>query len=406
MSTQFREIHREEIGQQSGEPRARRDLPGHANARPERPSAAQRRRAQRRRPVAVWLVALSLSALVGVAACESGSGPETGKSPRPNQGVAAPSATPTPRPTVSALPAHARPPSPQAQHRAAEFIRRAAPIDVAMSSHGQLMVVYEGAGASGERSAWRLYDRRNRVVATGPYGWEAAPAGDGFIIGLYSRDGFVDEGGGVTPLGLPERQPRTLNKGDIFIPALTAVFRRSDLSLFQGDAGPRAVVSAADGSGRMWALQRRTPGRTVVRFGRPGGHWRSRVLGPAVGAMTVTGERNILMVVGPRRLFLSSDRGATWRLLTHHASPYSGLPGFLVQPDGSILFDDDRGTPSISTDLRSFRLPTDHERAVQLLGDLYRRGRWSHPQVSADGKHWWQFTPANVRQLLAHSSPE
>lgn len=54
-------------------------------------------------------------------------------------------------------------------------------------------------------------------------------------------------------------------------------------------------------------------------------------------------------------MYLSPDGGKTWRLLTHGASVYSGIPEFRVTADGSIVAGDDRAGFRVSHDLKTFQ---------------------------------------------------
>ena len=106
------------------------------------------------------------------------------------------------------------------------------------------------------------------------------------------------------------------------------------------------------------------------------------------------------MVVGPRQMYISDDAGATWRLVTHGARVYDGLPQFAVRPDDSIIAGDERAGYRVSSDLRTFHEPTAADLDARVMGDLYLRGPNTRLEISRDRAHWRSFTPRNLRRLL------
>ena len=106
------------------------------------------------------------------------------------------------------------------------------------------------------------------------------------------------------------------------------------------------------------------------------------------------------MVVGPRQMYISADAGTTWRLVTHGASVYDGLPQFTVRPDGSIIAGDERAGYRVSYDLRTFHKPTAADLRAQVIGDLFVRGSLGRLEISRDRANWQPFTLQNIRRLL------
>jgi hypothetical protein len=279
---------------------------------------------------------------------------------------------------------------------AAEMIRHLKPHDVAVTKDGLVLVTY---GTDGGRTAWRLHDRHDRVVAQGVDAWGVTTAGDGFILASTQGLRFVDTTGRLTRVDWWEESRRPVTTGDVWVPE--GVYRPSQRRLFIGTAQPNGAVSAADTHGRMWALARHTGTRTVVRSAVPGGPWSSRELGPKIGATDVQGGGSILMVVGPRQMYISADAGATWRLVTHGASVYDGLPQFAVRPDDSIIAGDERAGYRVSDDLRTFHKPTAADLHARVIGELFVRGPLGRLEISRDRVNWQPFTPRSIRRLLA-----
>lgn len=288
----------------------------------------------------------------------------------------------------------------QSQTSVDSVVAKYPPSKVAVAGDGLVLVIY--SDSTGIRpAAWRLYDRQDRVLAQGLNGaWSVATVGDSFLLSTDDGAFVVDQNGAQTLVDdqVSERLP--VRAGDVYVRD-RGVLRPATPELFTGVARPNGTVSAMDGQGRMWALGRHTPGRTVVRWASPGGPWHSRDLGPAIGAETILGRGSVLTVTGPQRLYVSGDAGRTWSLLTHGAGVYSGLPFFDIQPDGSIIGGDYRGGIRISDDLRTFRAPTPAEDELMVIGDVFARPAGRVPEISVDRRHWLPFSPAAVRQLLA-----
>jgi hypothetical protein len=275
------------------------------------------------------------------------------------------------------------------------MIRHLEPHDVAVTRDGRILVTY---GTDGGRTAWRLSDRHDRVVAEGLDAWSVDSAGDGFILSSTQGLHFVNRTGRLTRVHWWEESRRPVVADDVFIPG--GVYRPSESRLFIGTAQPNGTVSAVDAHGRMWALARHSGTRTVVRSAVPGGPWSSQELGPAIGATDVQGEGSILMVVGPRQMYISDDAGGSWRLVTHGASVYDGLPQFTVRPDDSIVAGDERAGYRVSYDLRTFHKPTAADLHARVIGDLFVREPLGRLEISRDRANWQPFTPENIRRLL------
>jgi hypothetical protein len=293
---------------------------------------------------------------------------------------------------------------PLRQPSVAELVKRLPPTDVAVSDSGLVLIVY-GNPFTGSQTAWRLFDRRDRVLAEEPGGQGGEggltgvlPAGHGFLL-QGSNFNFVD---GTTQVRVnwDPTLSRPVRVGDVFIVDY-GVYRPSTGELFNGLAEPNGVISTVDDTGRMWALGRHSHGRTVVRSAYPGRPWLSRDLGPSLRATDVQGKGSILMIVGLDQMYVSGDAGRTWHLVSHGASEYGeGAPRFTVLPDGSIWAGDERAGYRVSHDLRTFRDASEAELSTPKIGDLYARGRRDDLEVSADQQHWEPFTPSSARRLL------
>ncbi len=289
-----------------------------------------------------------------------------------------------------------------AQPSAADRISQLGPHDVALGRHGLVLVTY----GRGPKSAWRLYDRMDRIVAEGlTRGADVDAAGDGFVLSTDAGVQFVDAAGRSVPVDFDFSARRPVTSGDTFVQG-GWVFRRSDLAEFTGTASPDGLVYANDGRGRMWALGNEAPGRTVVRSAVPGGPWTSHDLGPGIGARDVQGTGSTLLVPGRRTMYVSLDAGATWTL---ELGPYpqgEGPASFRVWPDGTIITGDYRAPYRISHDgARTFTDPAAGEDVTpRLVGDLFARGAPGATEVSQDREHWRRFTPDLVRQLLRNDS--
>jgi hypothetical protein len=288
---------------------------------------------------------------------------------------------------------------PVEQPPVAELIKQLVPADVAVSAAGAVLVIH-GKPSTGGRTAWRLYGRRDRVLAEGPGGNEVMAAGNGFLLRSAGVLRFVDAVGQVR-VNWDETSSRPVRRGDLFIPEHHDVYRPSSAELFNGLAEPDGVVSAVDDDGRMWALGRHPRGRTVVRSALPGDSWRSRELGRSIGASEVQGVGSNLTVIGHSEMYVSKDAGATWALVRHGASTYGGgPPGVTVLPDGRFLLGDDRAGYRVSDDLRTFRDLPAASLTGSRIGPLAARGVRNDIEVSVDRRHWERFTPSAARRLL------
>ena len=339
--------------------------------------------------------------LVTLTGCAHGSPDDQAKAPK------SPAATTSPTSPSSASGTAATPVWPRSiptrlgedvQQQAAKRLKRLQPLQVATAGHGLVLVVYGTSG--GNKTAWRLFNGHDQVVTTGPDAWTVASAGSGFLLSTTSGLWFVDKTGRLTAVRAVEGDRRPVADGDVFVPNL-GVFRRSEMAVFKGIAEPDGVVSAGDSHGGLWALGRTDGESTIVRSRAAGRKWVSHTLGPTVHAgHQLQGQGNTLMVVGPRRMYVSWDAGSTWRLMTHGASAYSGLPGFEARADGTIFFADGRGTAAICTNHLAFRPPTETELGQRTISGLYARGEGHAVDVSLDRLHWEPFTPATARRLL------
>ena len=322
--------------------------------------------------------------------------------------ASAPSSTPTasttPSPAAASQPPVATPgPVNRPSAEVSNLIDRLTPTQFALNKAGYLLITYSDQ-VKGIKAAWRLYGPQDNVIAEGRGGAGPTAVDTGFL--LFQRTvKFLDRRGRLTKVTSRESLRRPLGEGDTPIPGLEEAFNFRDKELFVGTAVPNGVVTLVDGKGRFWALGKHTPGRTVVRLARPGGAWRSRDLGPRIGARRVTGAGKLIMVTGVRRMYLSSDGGKTWRLLRHGASVYSGeAPDFGVTADGSIVAGDERAGWRISHDLKTFHdaTPGEVRGAVQTVTT---RGTGASSQLSVDGVHWEGFSIPSLRRHLSATSP-
>lgn len=294
----------------------------------------------------------------------------------------------------------------ESQPEAAALFRRVPLTEFAVNSRGLVLVIHardDGGGTDG-KSAWRLYDQQDKVIVDGLDSSSVHAAGNGFLF--YSAKGlqFVDESGKPARVDVRETGARPVKAGDVFVPNL-GVYRPGRQIVFNGKAAPDGIVSAVDNGGRMWALGRDAPGRVVVRSARPGQAWTSKDIGSSIGPAEFQGSGSTLMVVGMRQMYLSTDAGANWRLLSHGASVYSGeIPRFYVRPDGSIMAGDSRAGYRESTDLATFHTPSESDVNTPVIGGLFVRGKGASLEVSRDRLHWERFALSAARSLIADSS--
>ena len=338
-----------------------------------------------------------------------------------NTPQAAPTATPRAQkttastaastPTQSTSPSPTAPPQPpvatpgpvnRPSAEVSNLIDRLTPSQFSLNKAGYLLITYADQ-VRGIKAAWRLYGPEDNVIAEGRGGAGPTAVNNGFLL-FQRKVNFLDRRGRLTKVTSHEYSRRPLGQGDTPIPGLEEAFNFRHKELFAGTAVPNGVVTLIDGKGRYWALGKHTEGRTVVRVARPGGAWRSRDLGPRIGAQRVTGAGNLIMVTGLRRMYLSSDGGKTWRLLRHGASVYSGeAPEFEATPDGSIVAGDERAGWRISRDLKTFQDATPGE-AKTASRVVTTRGTGASSQLSVDGVHWEGFSIPRLRRLLSATS--
>ena len=281
------------------------------------------------------------------------------------------------------------------------LIARLTPSQFALDKSGYLLVTYTDQ-VWGIKAAWRLYGPEDNVIAEGRGGAGPTVVGKGFL--LFQRAvKYLDRRGRLTIVAARESYRRPTGPGDTLVPDLEMAFNFRRKELFVGTAVPNGVVTLTDGKGRFWALGKRTDDRTVVRFARPGGPWRSRALGPRIGARRVSGAGKLLMVTGMKRMYLSPDGGKKWRLLRHGASAYSGIPEFGITADGSIAAGDERAGWRISHDLKTFHDATPGE-VAGAFRVVTTRGRGTQSQMSVDAVHWEAFSIPALRRLLSPTS--
>ncbi len=281
------------------------------------------------------------------------------------------------------------------------LIARLTPSQFSLNKAGYLLITYADQ-VRGIKTAWRLYGPEDNVIAEGRGGAGPTAVDNGFLL-FQRKVNFLDRRGRLTKVTSHEYSRRALARATPPLPGLEEAFNFRHKELFAGTAVPNGVVSLIDGKGRYWALGKHTEGRTVVRVARPGGAWRSRDLGPRIGALRVTGAGKLIMVTGMRKMYLSTDGGKRWRLLRHGASVYSGIPEFAVTADGSIVAGDDRAGWRISHDLKTFQDATPNE-ARAAWGVVTTRGTGAFSQLSDDGVHWEGFSTPSLRRLLSGTS--
>ena len=287
------------------------------------------------------------------------------------------------------------------QPSVAAVVAHRQPSDAAVSPAGSVLVVYGDSGDDRHRTAWRLYGPHDQVLAGGLDATSVTPAGDGFFLDTDEGGSkFVASNGDISRITIKQSARLPVRAGDVLVEGW-GVLRRSDATLFTGVADPNGTITAVDSLGRMWARGRDSRGQTVVRWATPGQRWRSRQLGPSLKAGQLVGRGSILMITGWRRIYLSADAGATWDLLTHGATAYSGPPTFGVRPDGSILGGDFKAGFRVSHDLHTFQTAEYADIFDdKYIGDLFARGAGSDLEVSRDQQHWLRFSPAAARTLL------
>ena len=228
-----------------------------------------------------------------------------------------PSSTPTPSTSPTPAAASKAPvttPGPVNRPNAevSNLIAGLTPAQFALNKAGYLLITYAD-DVNGIKEAWRLYGPGDNVTAEGRRGGGPTAVDNGFLL-FGRRAKFLDRRGRLTKV----TNARVLAppSGCRWTPPSPASRKHSTSETRNsspGTASPDGAVTLIDGKGRYWALGEHTPGRTVVRLARPGGAWRSRDLGPRIGAQRVTGAGNLIMVTGVRRMYLTrmaARRGA------------------------------------------------------------------------------------------------
>ena len=193
------------------------------------------------------------------------------------RGSSPPPASPTPTPTVSErFKAPATTVDRATQAEASRRLHRLTPIKFAFNDKGLLLVTYL-SGRDIEETAWRLFNRRNKVVTTAPDAYDAVPAGKGFLLSSPHGYDYIDPAGGVTRIVSRDFSKRPFAAGDIAVDG-RGLLRLSDSTLTKGTAVPDGLWHVVDARHRMLALapRRSAHGRTVIRYTVPGRQWHSR----------------------------------------------------------------------------------------------------------------------------------
>ena len=103
---------------------------------------------------------------------------------------------------------------------------------------------------------------------------------------------------------------------------------------------------------------------------------------------------------------MSSDHDLKFRRVPHTGRPYEDGPPYFDQlAGGGVYFDDGRGTPTLSTDMKSFHQPTKRSLVTSTPAGAHRASDPSSVasgqdfELSLDQRTWLPFTAANLKRL-------